>query len=138
MAQTETQVQPGAIRVLVVDDDYGVRRIVCSHLAIAGYAVASVSSGEAGVEAVKREPFSLVLLDIFMPDKDGLETLREMRKVSPDLKAVAMSGQQWYRGMDVLGWALKLGASSVLAKPFARKDLLDAVGAALEEQPTNS
>ena len=136
MAEYETQ--PKGIRVLVVDDDYGVRRIVCNHLAMAGYAVASVSSGEAGVEAVKAEPFSLVLLDIFMPDKDGLETLREMRKVSPDLKAVAMSGQQWYRGMDVLGWAQKLGAAGVIAKPFARKDLLDAVGAALEEQPTNS
>ena len=137
MAETETQVQPKGIRVLVVDDDYGVRRIVCNHLALAGYAVTSVKSGEAGVEALKAEPFALVLVDIFMPDKDGLETLREMRKVSPDLKAVAMSGQQWYRGMDVLGWAQKLGASGVLAKPFARKDLLDAVVAALEDQPVN-
>jgi DNA-binding NtrC family response regulator len=72
-----------------------------------------------------------VLLDIFMPDKDGLETLMEMRRLIPDLRVITMSGQQWHRGMDVLGWSEKLGAIRTLPKPFGREALLAEVERAL-------
>ena len=74
----------------------------------------------------------MVLLDIFMPEKDGFETLMDIRRACPDAKIIAMSGHSEYRGINVASWAKKLGAQASVHKPFTVNELAAAVQTALE------
>ena len=89
------------------------------------------SEGRGGLKQLERSLADLILLDMFMPDKDGLETIGELRRTHPGIRIIAMSGGGFKGTVDVLHVATMLGARRTLAKPFTREQLLEAVEAEL-------
>ena len=118
-------------RILIIDDDPEIRSILQRILAQAGFEVLTVASGEEGTRVFRQSPADLVIVDMVMPDKDGLETLMEIRRGFPSARVVAMSGAPRADVMDPLSVALKLGAVASLSKPFNPKDLVHFVRATL-------
>ena len=125
-----------SICILVVDDQKEMRDYICELLCGAGYNATGVGGGDEAVALFRRERISLVLMDIFMPEKDGFETIMEMRLSFPATKVLAISGRTEHRGIDVLKWAQKLGAQRSLRKPFTPQELLDAVADVLDQPVT--
>ncbi len=120
-------------RILIVDDDAQVRRMLCQTLAREGYEVADAPDGEHALRLFREDPTDLVLLDIYMPEKEGLETILELREAHPGVRIVAMSGGGGLFGYEVLETAGHFGAMLTLTKPFNRETLLRTVGEALEQ-----
>jgi CheY-like chemotaxis protein len=110
--------------VLVIDDDDEMRDFVLNLLRRRNYSASGVQNGEKGVASLTGQSFDLIITDIVMPDMEGLETIRRIREISPDIPIIAMSGGGDSR-RDYLRFAEKLGASAVLAKPFDPTDLLN-------------
>jgi CheY-like chemotaxis protein len=117
-------------RVLVVEDHSLVRAAIEVALRDAGYDVETAIQGEDGLAKFHSFDPDLVLTDVMMPQKDGIEMMRVIRSLRPDTKIVAMSG---YRagGIDFLQMVQRLGANGVLAKPFDADDLLAKVSGTL-------
>jgi CheY-like chemotaxis protein len=106
------------VHILLIDDDMEVRTAVRTLLQAAGFEVTEADGGEEGVRAFRRRRADLILCDVFMPVKDGLEVIRELRREQPDLKLIAMSGGACGGKMDLLPIARRFGAAAVLYKPF--------------------
>jgi DNA-binding response OmpR family regulator len=119
------------LRVLVIDDDKAVRDTVRHILENAGYAVRLAADGEDGVREFQDFRPALVVTDIIMPRKEGIETIHDLRRLDAAVPIIAMSGGSAVSGLDVLSLAGKLGATRVLSKPFTRKAFLEAVREAL-------
>lgn len=119
--------ETGQIRILVVDDDPGVRMFVRRALEPEGYCVEEASDGAECLRRVRQSPPDLIILDLYMPEKDGLEVLRELRAIQPGSRLITMSGGGPTYDMTILQSARFLGAPSALLKPFSVADLLDAV-----------
>jgi DNA-binding response OmpR family regulator len=119
--------------ILLVDDDDGVRRFMHRTLTQAGYEVEDAANGELAVQAYRRRPSDLVITDIVMPDKEGLQTVRELRNLTPPAKIIAISGGGFGRAADYLEMAIMFGAARVLSKPFTSQELIEAVAAVLAE-----
>jgi len=115
------------MRVLLIEDDGSVRRIVRKMLERGRHEVTEAENGRVGLDRLRDSTFDLVITDIVMPEMDGLETLIELRKHYPALTVIAMSGGGRTGNMDFLGSAEKLGASSVLQKPFTSDVLTAAI-----------
>lgn len=113
--------------VLVVDDEAPVRRVLGRALQQAGFDVIEASDGEEAIRKCREQDVDAVLLDIFMPGKEGIETLRELRAEFPALKIVAMSGGGAYPFFDVLSAARRLGAAEVFQKPVGLEELTSAL-----------
>jgi DNA-binding response OmpR family regulator len=96
-----------------------------------GYAVEEASNGDIGMKRMQQHPADLVVTDIFMPDKEGIGIILELRQKFPQTKVIAISGGGRTRGPDYLPIAKRLGAQQTLAKPFERKGLVEAVNAVL-------
>jgi DNA-binding response OmpR family regulator len=115
-----------ASRVLVIDDEAAVRESVCGILSDVGYVVAEAGDGVAGVDSLRSNAADAVVMDIYMPQRDGFETIRELRRVAPNVRIIAISGAT--RGdFDPLKAAEMLGADRALRKPFAVEELLAAL-----------
>jgi CheY-like chemotaxis protein/AraC-like DNA-binding protein len=116
--------------VLVVDDDDGVREAL--HLVLdADFEVVVATHGRAGLAAVRAQRVDLVLLDILMPDIDGLEILQELKALAPDLPVIMMTGVKTVRTTVA---AMKLGATDYLTKPFQEEGLLAAIRGAIGQR----
>jgi two-component system, chemotaxis family, chemotaxis protein CheY len=120
-------------RILVIEDDASARDFLKETLVAAGYEVRTAINGEEGMLCLRAYAPDLVVTDLLMPKKEGLETIREMRMVKPEARIVAISGAppDW----RVLEIAKELGASETLAKPFQPDDLLHAVARLLAPGP---
>lgn len=119
-------------RVLVIDDDPRLREVIAALLREAGHQVDQAADGREGLERFTAAPAEVVLCDIIMPGREGLATIRQLREQAPGVPIVAMSGGGWASPEDYLTLAREMGASLTLHKPFARRELLAAVGAALQ------
>ena len=122
-------------RVLVVDDDTAVRTVIKTVLEREGFDVVLAGDGASGIAAIQLHAFDVVIVDIFMPGMDGLETIRVFNKYAPSVPVIAISGFL-FRGTsapapDFLAMATKLGAAYSLHKPFRPNDLLRVVEACL-------
>lgn len=117
----------GVVRILVADDDEQYRALIRRTLERAGHTVVAVADGLAVMGAIDAPGLELVVLDLIMPGKEGLETIMEVRRLRPDLRVIAISGGGRGRPGDYLKAARLLGAARTLEKPFAVKALLDAV-----------
>lgn len=116
-------------RILVIDDEAPVRDMMRQTLERAGYEVVEAGDGRRGMAQLRQQPVDLVITDILMPEQEGIETIRMLRKEFPQMKILAISGGGKKGNLDVLPIARTFGAHYTLAKPFERQELLDAVSA---------
>ena len=117
-------------KILVVDDDPEIRDVVREVLELDGHQIATFDDGERALAHVNRHPVELLITDIFMPEVDGLQIIREIRRRRLKMPIVAMSGVD-FGGQDYLGVAEKFGAFATLKKPFSPGVLRDLVAALL-------
>ena len=110
-------------RILVVDDNADLRTTIQALLQADGFDVAVAADGHAALALHQSRPADVVITDLFMPDKDGIETIVELKKLSPKLKIVAMSGWTSTQGSDYLRVAREIGATVTLQKPFDPQEL---------------
>jgi DNA-binding response OmpR family regulator len=104
--------------VLLIDDDLELLRQLATQFAAAGYHVAVATDGEIGLAKMQLAPFDLVITDIIMPVREGVETIIAVRKTAPKVKVIAISGGYRVGPGDFLTLAEHLGAHGTLAKPF--------------------
>ena len=90
-----------------------------------GYAVEAVPDGEKAIVAQKEHPADVLVTDIFMPDRDGFETLEYFRTHYPDVPIIAISGRKEWQRADHLAVARHAGADAVLSKPFEIGELME-------------
>ena len=119
-------------RILVIDDDSAARDTIVQVLEDGGYEVTSAEDGKRGLVSFRREPPDLVITDIIMPEKEGIQTITEMRGERPNAKIIAISGGGRIGNTDFLRIARHLGAMDVIAKPFDPDDLLSRVERCLD------
>lgn len=120
--------------ILVIEDDNSFRSVLVQMLAKAGYDVLQAENGNQALGHCKETSPDLVLTDIIMPDKEGLETIQELLGICPNIKIIAMSGGGRFGPGSYLPLAEKLGAKKTLQKPFLREQLLSAIKEVLEEE----
>ena len=118
--------------ILLVDDEEQLRNLLKFVLESAGHSVCEAADGNEALASYRRIPADLVVTDIIMPNKEGTETILEFRRLSRDVKIVAMSGGGRNGSQDYLKLAKSFGANLTLAKPFTNQEFLDAINAALE------
>jgi DNA-binding NtrC family response regulator len=116
--------QTKKIRVLIADDERGVRLALEVPLRLGGYNVAAVSSGREAIELGKREHFDVVLTDVFMPEVGGLDVIREFQQFSPLTKVIAMTAQG---SLEIAMEAIQDGAVDFIAKPFDIEQVMTVV-----------
>jgi CheY-like chemotaxis protein len=114
--------------VLIVDDEEAIRRLIYETLKQAGYHVHEASNGKEGLTRYRQSPTDLVIMDILMPDQDGLESILTLRQEFPEARIMAITGGSDMIGiLNFLDVARMLGARRTLQKPFEMQQLLDAV-----------
>ncbi len=114
-------------RILVIDDEEPVRLLLRKMLEQAGHEVDVASGGSSGIELYRQRGADIVITDILMPGMDGIETIRQLRRESPGVRILAISGGGRIGADHYLCLAGKLGALSELSKPFSRQSLIDEV-----------
>ena len=114
-------------RVLIVDDDPGVRNFLQMLLEVEGYEVFSAMDGNDALAVQREHPAAVVVIDIFMPHAEGIETIVKLRDEFPQAGIIVMSGGGVRSGVDYLAVARELGAARALKKPFGPQELIDAV-----------
>jgi len=114
-------------RILIVDDDAQVRATLQVMLERAGYETDEASDGKQAMRRQREEPADLIIMDLIMPEKDGLETIMEILKDTPAAKIIAISGGGRQLPGNLLLTAQLLGAAEVFSKPINRVELLDAI-----------
>ncbi len=120
-------------KVLIIEDDDMFREVLVQMLGRAGYEVEKASNGNKAMQLCEEFTPDLVLTDIIMPDKEGLETIQELVTRYPGIRIVAMSGGGKFGPDSYLPLARTLGASACLQKPFMREELLSTLSKVLEE-----
>jgi len=118
-------------RILLIDDEPLVRRTLQLALENAGHSVATAEDGEGGMALARTLGFDLMVIDVLMPGRDGLETIMEMRREKPNLRILAISGCGHSSRVDFLKLARGLGATRTLEKPFLSGTLIATVGECL-------
>jgi CheY-like chemotaxis protein len=122
-------------RILVIDDEPLIRETVVTILTREGFSVEEASDGVAGIAMFHKNPPDVVITDIFMPNRDGIEVVIELKRSYPHTKIIAMTGGGQRRMTEIGSAANLLGADHMLHKPFERESLLAAVNAALGTPP---
>ena len=118
-------------RILVIDDQQAIRFMIRRSLEREGHEVAEAGDGEEGIERFRQSPVDLVVTDIHMPRRDGLEVIKELRSHFPDVKIIALSGNP----RETIAAATHLGPGYVFIKPFSIKEFLVAVDKMLGDRP---
>ena len=121
--------------ILVIDDDNAICLLLQQGLEAQGHRVAVAPDGKKALAAHKVAPADLVITDLIMPGMEGIETIIEMRRRSPKVKIIAMSGGGLGKGVDYLQIAEKFGAQRTIAKPFTIRKLGQLVTEVLAETP---
>ena len=114
-------------KILVVDDDADVRRVLQLFLERAGYGVTTVGDGTQAVATYAQTPHDMVITDIVMPEKEGIETIAELRELNPEVPIIAISGGGRIGAHDYLTWVRRCGVEHTFIKPIDRLKLLEAV-----------
>jgi len=118
-------------RVLVADDDEQVRSVLARMLEREGHQVLLAADGFEASDLYRQELPDALILDLYMPEKEGLETLLELRTQFPDIRIVVISGGGGVFALDPLRSAKRMGAVATLTKPISRADLASALALAL-------
>ena len=121
-------------KILIIDDEHHILLMLKKMLERNGFEVDLAANGNEGLDLFKKSPSDLVITDIIMPEKEGLETIREMRRLRSDLKIIAMSGGGKVSADNYLEIAKIFGASKVMEKPFSQQEMVSAVKELLGQQ----
>jgi CheY-like chemotaxis protein len=111
----------------VIDDQPQIRTSICIKLQSLGHEVTTAENGVQGVARYAQARPDVVLMDIYMPEKDGFETLRDLLRLDPGAIVLAMSGGGSYSHLRILEVATQMGAKAVLPKPFTFDEMLQAI-----------
>jgi CheY-like chemotaxis protein len=120
-------------RILIIDDEDQTRRMLQQVLTRAGYEVVEACNGNEGLQRFRDRPTDLVITDILMPEKEGLETIIDIRREFPAVKIIAISGGGRAGNLHFLDMAKRLGAQHILQKPFELQEMLTAVSDLLQQ-----
>ena len=120
-------------RILVIDDEQYILLMLKKMLERAGYDVDIAINGEEGMRYYQKYPADLIITDIIMPEKEGLETIRELKSYNPDVKIIAISGGGRVDSKEYLESARLFGALKVFSKPFNQGEIVNAVQELLAE-----
>jgi len=120
-------------RILVIDDDEQVLDMLYESLTREGYDVLKASNGEQGLRLYREKSVDLIITDIIMPEKEGIETIIELRQDFPNVKIIAISGGGRAGTKDYLQMAKIFGVQRTFTKPVAREQLLDAIKELIKE-----
>ncbi len=118
------------MNILLVDDNDLLRKTLCHHLTREGHSVSSAANGDEALKLAETNPPDVVVTDIVMPQKDGLETITEIRARFPSAKVIAISGHPLTESYDedrMLQIALAMGADHTLIKPFSAYELIGCI-----------
>jgi YesN/AraC family two-component response regulator len=118
-------------KILIIDDDVIVRNTIARILSRADYDLVVAPNGRQGLALFEKEYPELVITDLIMPEKEGVEMIREIREIRPNAKIIAISGGGRLGNTDYLLIAAKLGTCEIIAKPFEPSDLTEAVSRCL-------
>ena len=117
-----------SLAILLAEDDESIRSVLTELLQLSGHTVVSTKDGEDALAALRRESIDLVITDILMPRKDGLEFIEEVRRLQPLLPIVAISGGGGrIEGRYCLATAKSFGATVAIPKPFTPEEILSAI-----------
>ncbi len=119
--------------ILVIDDDALVRGMMVGVLRKKGFNVMEAGDGNEGLQVVLHNHIDLVVTDMLMPDKEGVETIIEIRQINSKIKIIAMSGGGKKQDLTFLQLAKQVGANEILKKPFKPSALLTAINTLLGE-----
>jgi len=114
-------------RILIIDDQPEVCATLSLMLQRNGFETLEAKDGRRGLRLIESNPVDLVITDILMPEKEGIETIIDLRKQRPGLPIIAISGGGDGRNFDYLPMAERLGAHATLKKPFGQDELLEAI-----------
>jgi DNA-binding response OmpR family regulator len=138
---------PPIVKVLIIDDDASVGAAIQMILGREGYDTVHAPDADVGIKAFESSSFDLVIVDLFMPETNGLEIITEFRRRAPTLPILAVSGFRFRDsmdpGLDFLGMAASAGATICLRKPFSPQQLMEAVHASrspalLDDRPVGN
>ena len=130
--------------ILIIDDDEDVRETLCTALQLEDYTILEAPHGDYGLRLLEKQMVDLVVTDIFMPEKEGLETIVEIKGRWPNLKVIAISGgpgtfgRSGAENRDFLPAAKDMGADRVLNKPFLPSELIAVVEELLVDTPSDA
>ncbi len=114
-------------RILVVDDDPISRQILRAMLEKEGHVISEAEDGVRAINNYDKGEIDLVITDIFMPEKEGVQTVRELMKENPDVKIIAVSGGSSSANYDSLDWVKMFGVKYTFTKPFNSKEIIAAI-----------
>ena len=117
-------------RILLIDDEKVVRDLLRNLLVNAGYEVTEAPGGDEGLRLYRAERPDLLITDVFMPGKNGIQVIKEIREKDPDAKIIAIEAY----ALDALPRAMKAGADRAIGKPFDEHTLLEMVEELLGEE----
>jgi len=116
------------IKVLLVDDEINLMEAMQKILTLEGYQVSTAASGRQALEITRSEPFHIIFLDVNMPDLNGLDTYKELRKSRPDIPVVMITG--YGRSLKpIIEEAQQLGVKACIDKPFRIRQILESIRA---------
>ncbi len=119
--------------ILIIDDNAQLREMLNLMLTQAGHEVREATGGEMGLKLYKEKPSDVIVIDILMPEKGGLETIVEMKREFPNIKIIGISGGFQKKTDDNRTLAELMGVDRTLSKPFTSEQLLNAVREVLEK-----
>lgn len=122
-------------RVLIADDEEDVRTLLQRALTVAGHEARVAKDGNEALACLREAPVDVAVVDIYMPGKDGIETIMDIRRRHPAVKIIAITGSEPTTGKAMLHMAQKLGAHRTLAKPFSLDELMIALHDVLGSPP---
>lgn len=114
-------------QILVIEDDKVLRETICEILLNDEYKISEAFNGEMGIQMIENETYDLVITDILMPQKDGLEVIMSLKKSGISTKIIAISGGGRVLAKDYLNIAKKFGCDEVIEKPFEINELIEKV-----------
>ena len=120
--------------ILIVDDDCQVLDVLSEMLRLEGHSVETAENGLVAATRMEKQRFDLVITDLIMPEKEGLETIADMRNRGDNVPIIAISGGGRVGPMDYLETAKFIGADAALAKPFSRDEFISVVTELLDDR----
>ena len=122
-------------KIMIVDDDLQIRNMLRLTLEREGYDVCEAEDGMAAVAPYAKKDIDLVITDIVMPEKEGIELIMELKGIDPEVRIIAISGGGRINPEDYLKWARRFGVERTFSKPVDRQKLLEAVAEQLAAAP---